>query len=1241
MKRFALLALALACAGPQTPEAREASEAASLVARVRAQAAASPNDPAIAALLAEVEFLGEAGDAQLARPAIERALNVVDGNARRARLELLSGWEHDFHGHPRQALPAYLRAVEAAKATTAGEPDAEWSPLVAEVALDAMRGLDGAVPGYAGVTRPLLERVLEAPGALGHAAMDAAALSLIQQLRRDGDADAVEAAAERIGCLREWRAAGPFHPYPNLTFDAALPAEGAGALAERYDLGPSADDVPSFEGEADGCSIAFRNEEHSGPGTTVAEAFVEAPETGSYLLRLDTPASVKVHIDGELVHTIDRRRELTATYAFVPLELTAGRHELELKLSTRGEAVQLTAALDWAGRLGAGYEPARGVTLPEAGSPTEALLVAYALQGRGDGVGATEIVGTNLGSELASAAMLAHRQNIMNADPLLPEQDKQELTTLMLSRAHARDPEAVRPAVAEIARGDDDNEVFEQLRVLSAEAPEVAWLRYLMVELLSERGRPREAEAELQKLVEEFPGECRPVAELRSLFLDNSRVAESNALVDALMDCDASGTARFELLLSQRRWDAAATELERLAPLKTERETRGLRLRLAMQRGDRETENAIQEEIEGEAPESRRTTTRRVDRLLARGDRRGAMALLDAAAQRDPTRMEGLRNLRRDLTGRDDMEDFRIDGRAVLESYREAEDPYPDAPQVLVLDYMVTRVYPDGSARHLVHQITRVQSEEAKDRLGQYSPRGRMLTLRTIKPDGRELEPERIAGVSSIPLTELAIGDYVEEEYLWTTRPRLNGGFLSNGWLFSSPVQPFHHSEMVAVVPATMELDVERTGNTPEAERSTRDGERMYRWKMEGVPIDEREPGTVRVPDTRPTLSFGFRAGWEPYFVAEHDFLMDKDPSHPVARNLCRDLTSSAENRVDAVNRVARWVRDNIEPADESWGGYGPAMLLAGEGNPTRVARYLLNECDIRADIAIARGVHDPATRELSTGGLYDNPLLHLPATDDEEALFVGFWGRDLDWSYVPSGLRGQEAVLLREGYPRVRVPDPGPGADLRRYAMEVQLEADGTAALRSTETYRGAIAAQWRRALRQVPAAEVTRVMSESYVGRAFPGAQVASFALEGSEGTGPLTMRYAARVPRFGRPVGAELRLPQVFAADLARAYAQLQTRRTTLGVGAQALEVDVRVLGIAAPEATVAAFPPVRLEGPLGSVYVREARVEGAAVVVRRRLEMPETNVPPETYARFAAFCRAVSEAETTELPVRPGG
>lgn len=1234
------LCLALACGGRQAGHgttARELTEVERQMNELRAAAAARPSDPQVWGLLAELELLGEAGNASGARTAIDHALRIAPSHGYRARMQLLSAWEHEVHGRFPGSVAAYLAAADEARLTAPGDP---WAPLIAEIALDGARGARGSVPRFDATVVPVLERILAQPGSLGQAAVDAAALALLDARERAGDRDARDALASRLGCLTEWRAIGPFGPYTNLSFDQRLPPEGQrGPIEGSFDLRPGADDQAPFEGEARGCRVSFVHEEHAAPGSTIVETFVDVERGGPHLLRIDTDASFRLYVDGEETRVVDRRSELQPTYVFVPLNLTAGRHELELKLTSHGAAPNMTVALDRPGRLGEGYDPAHGAAIPQPASPAELIIAARALHGRGDGVHAAAMVGIGDGGPQASAAMLVHKIDLLDGDPFFPDDKRQGIQTLLYQRAHERDPQALYPAIREVLRQEDPNAVFQGFADMKERYPEVVELRYIHAELLSQRGRTTEAEAELRSIREDFPNECAPIVRLRALLADAQRVDEANALVDELVACNATSSARFELLLDQRRWAAAGEELGRLEPFLEEDALRNQRLRLAVQSGDEATEQTIREAILAEAPHSRAATTRRVDLALAARQHGRALQLLDEAAERDPNRMEGLRNLRRDLTGRDDMEAFRIDGAEVLRRYEEEGDPYPDSPQVLVLDYMVSRIYPDGSARHLVHQITRVQSEEAKDRLGQYSPRGRMLTLRTIKPDGRRLEPERIAGVDSIPLTDLAVGDYVEEEYIRTEGPRLNGGFLFGGWSFDSSIQPFHHSEILAVVPEGVELTVETTGGAPAGTEERRGGERVVRWLMQNVPIHEPEPDAVPRPYTRPSLRFGWRAGWEPHFRAEYDFLLSRSPSHPIASAVCRSIVEGAETREEAVGRVVTWVHDEIQPGG-GWGEMAPAMLLAGQGHQTRLAHYLLRECDIPAQIALVRGVHEREPGELVDGSLFDTAVLVAPSEGGGEPLIVSVGNRDASWQWIPASLRGQPGVLLAEGLGRITVPDTGPTTDARRFRVDVAMGQGGAATVRVAEQHTGLAASVWRRTFRRAPEAELDRLMRENYVGRLFPGAQVTSFEIANPGARAePLQMSFAAEVPRFGRPTGGGVLVPNVFAVNLAQALAQRASRETTLGVGGRALEVVTRIEGVAAPEETVGRLPSVALEGFGGSRYSREARVDGGAVVVTRKLVVPETNVPASDYEAFARFCRAVTEAEMVEIPVRP--
>ena len=61
-------------------------------------------------------------------------------------------------------------------------------------------------------------------------------------------------------------------------------------------------------------------------------------------------------------------------------------------------------------------------------------------------------------------------------------------------------------------------------------------------------------------------------------------------------------------------------------------------------------------------------------------------------------------------------------------------------------------------------------------------------------------------------------------------------------------------------------------------------------------------------------------------------------------------------------------------------------------------------------------------------------------------------------------------------------------------------------------------------------------------------------------------------------------------------------------------------------------------VSIATPFGA-YTFRAREESGKLVMEESLSMPQQRVPPERYAGFAAFARAVDEAQSQELLVAP--
>ena len=87
-----------------------------------------------------------------------------------------------------------------------------------------------------------------------------------------------------------------------------------------------------------------------------------------------------------------------------------------------------------------------------------------------------------------------------------------------------------------------------------------------------------------------------------------------------------------------------------------------------------------------------------------------------------------------------------------IEGYRGLVDVVHTAGAALVLDAAAVELQPGGTATERTHQVIHVLDPQGVERHGEVSlPAGAdVLTLRTLKKDGRTLEPERAGGGDKI-----------------------------------------------------------------------------------------------------------------------------------------------------------------------------------------------------------------------------------------------------------------------------------------------------------------------------------------------------------------------------------------------------------------------------------------------------------------------------------------------------------
>jgi tetratricopeptide (TPR) repeat protein len=1212
------------------------------LAELRRSAEAQPQDARAWREVTMAEVFAAGGDPVRAERAAAHAQKL---DPKAPEVALAQGLLADIHGHPSAALDAYLAAVElAAHSRSSG------AQHLIEAASYAVLGESGMAPRYVERVSTRLMPVFELPG-LALAARAALADVLVPIAYRRGDTQLARHIAARLGCASEFRVAGPFGPRELLGFDDKPPVDLTQPLAQSHDLGPGRGVRPLRALRTQACMLHLGGGAVAEAGMTLAETTLQVAATGDHVVRLDTPNSAELFVDGRSVLRVDRRKVLGARVVFSKLSLTAGVHRVLVRVSSRHPNPVLELAV-------APYraEDAAAMQLPAARADTPGLglylRVALALA-RGDVLLARQALSVATQARDASPLLLLQRAGVALSDPLLPDGVRGDDARRYLGLALTRDPGQWGPVLQLASLAAKTGRVKESIAALrKAEArwPEVPAIGLALVELLRGKSFHAAADRELARVRELVPDACVPMtAELESLRA-RERYAEAAALATKLVGCDAESNALYALHVERRDFAAAQHELERLRALQPESSrysTLMAELTLAKNMNDDKAVQATIAELRAGYPRSYSAALEQVDWLVANGQKPAAIEALSAAVRAEPAAMSGLHRVGAALGQRHVLEAYRKDGAAAIKAFEASGRKY-DGPQVLVLDYMVGRVFADGSSLDLIHTIQKAQSHEAIDQLAEVEvPEGaQVLTLRAIKPDGRRLEADNIANKTTISLPNVATGDYIELEYLQANAApeAFPLGYLGERFYFKSFEVPFHHSQIVMILPADMPYKVDPRGAAPVAEEKLVDGLRVLDFHVdESVPLVE-EPNSVSAREFIPSIRVGVNATFEAMVESLRDVLVDRDLYDGYYANMVREIVGEAapQNYRLRAERIYAWVLANIENQNDVF-SQAALMLRAKAGNRARVLHYLLGLAHVPSQLALARTFSGDAHEStIADADTYDHLLVRVDSgPDQKEPLWLFANERWAPFGFLPAGLHGQTALMLAPGAARVRVSEGLLGADARRFTVHAALRADGGARIDVSEALHGSEAVAWREQLEQIPQAELDHRMEQDYVARLFPGASLVSLEISGREQDQPdLVLRYVIEVKSFARPVAGGLALPSLLPSEISANFARTATRKTTELVANPVRTELNAVIDLPAGFALSGAPAPETLVGAFATRPSFSDRVSADAKTVRlqRVLSLPQMRIVTQDYPAFAEFCRRVDEVEGRELLLR---
>ncbi len=1071
------------------------------------------------------------------------------------------------------------------------------------------------------------------------------------------------------GCVQDWKVG---------------PVQGQHGALDLLEIEPgplTSDDEAVLAKLA--CVVRVWNPQ-AAPGVRRMQAYLKTGAT-KLSLELGAQMATRFWLDGKPLHRTDDTEKYQAERVRYEVDVTAGVHTIELATAIDAErAWVLVRATDGQGDPVAVLDAPTGAAGSLSGQPRPVADDPRWAESSPLGTPYAAPLLTILRVEDAIAdgdpdrgeRVWSHGRSAAYADEAPFAEGKlwaAELWRLDDSRgstaSQTRQRRALRAAISADPTVDAARLRLLKMRLSRGEEQEVAEalgklkkgrLRSVEGELLRERvhrarGDEHAADAALDRAAKLNPDDCRVLIAQRARAQTRDDVRTEDDVVARMAPC--AGSLKLRARLAERRGkldEAKALWTEALARVPDELEALEALARLSALTEDHATAQAHLETILGLNPYRVGSHIAMADLAASRGEVDAARGHIERALVQIPY-ATALWEAAQTLGLDDELPRWRIDGLEALRDYQKSGETYEGVQEVLVLDRSAVRVYPDGGQRQLVHIVVHLLSKEALDRYGEMNvpDGGRLLTLRTIKPDGTMLEPEVVAGKDGVSLRELKVGDFVEYEFVidQPASPQLPGYVDVSTFRFQSFDTPYHRSELLVVAPAELPLRSDRRNDPPEEvvkEVEVGGAKLVTRfWRAERVPRLGVEPSARPVLEEVPSVHVYTPLPLPAWLKTMASQIREAQRTNPELRAHTRRLVGKKKGRKAKVHRLWSWVVDNVEPAGDLT---VPATetFAAKAGNRLMLLRAMLNEVGIESELWLLKDAYGP--KPLPGGHplveMYDAPMLAVSMGEGKPPLLVNTASEVIPLGYLAPGYQEAPALRLpldggRTDDAQVVTPDaPANLRDGRQWSLRIDLTAAGDATIEGELSLTGMEAVRWRQALDQFDRDRVPDLFLEAELGW-LRGASLSDLTIEGeTDLQAPLRLHFSATGSGLGVAQGGQ-RVVQAtpMPLSLSPAYASLPKRTTGLQIPYapdQRARIEYHLDG--------AKFDDVPEAVDLQTAYghFTTTIVDGGKGLGHLVLEVDSTLqtgvVEPSAYPGLAAFAQSVVAAQQGVLRLR---
>ncbi len=588
------------------------------------------------------------------------------------------------------------------------------------------------------------------------------------------------------------------------------------------------------------------------------------------------------------------------------------------------------------------------------------------------------------------------------------------------------------------------------------------------------------------------------------------------------------------------------------------------------------------------------------------------------------------------LTGDLPFENERISYENAIKNYVDNVD---GASSSYVLDHQISLIQRDGSTIERYHGIVKIYDKQGVENEGEVQfPSDYLLMLRTVKPDGRIIEPEYVSAKRTIGMTGLEVGDIIEYEYFNLTPPNeIKKGSFYNSYvfLFQDIEKPFFHTCFTVKYPKDFKMDFYDQNLPDKVQTYEENGLIIRKYDFNEMPRIAYEPSAPYKDYYLPLVDMTANVSWDDFFNYLKDTFLGSFLIGVEIEEKAKELASGMKSDDEKIDAVVDFVLDEIEGENERWAD-PTETLLTGQGNRLQLALAMLKSLGVNFEIILAESNDLRYDRNpLPTQGRFRIPLIKINSK-------VPYY-LDLEDSYgnpkiLPVYLQGAKFISLSNDSFKVQNLPENYEPFLNCSEKEKRVvDKDGNLSVTFNQVLDPDRSRELRRILKQVERDRWKEVLQVAF-SRQFGNAEIGNFEFRNiDEIEKNLEIFSEIYVSSFGTRTENKLKIDNLYdRSELSKAFATLQKRELPLSIS-QPIILN-QEYSVTLPSGKILSFEKKKkkIDSKFGKYSLDVKRKKGE-IFIKRFLYIYEQQISKEEYPQFADFLKLIDEVETTSIEI----